>query len=135
MVSGSTKRKKKRDKAAAAPATTAPPRPVSPKQDTPQQEEEEQDQEVVLDAAGEEILAIAQALGEGADPDAIDTPHGVTALLARQLAPRGIQLGYAPGKGRVCRAAGGFEPGRVLLEEAAYVFGTGAFVCFLFGTD
>lgn len=116
----STKRKKKRARAATALATTAPPRPPSTKEDT--QEEEDDDQEVLLDAAGEEILAMGQALGD----IAIDAPDGVTAALARQLAPRGIELRWAPGKGRVCRAAGGFEPGRVLLEEGAYVFGAGA---------
>ncbi len=122
MVSGSTKRKKKKGG-----------QPPSKPAEQQQQEdttggEGEGEVVVVLDAAGREILLIAQALGEGLqrqqEDDASDATT-VTAALARRLAAEGIALVFNPDKGRVCQAAVGFEPGRVLLEEGAYVHGSG----------
>lgn len=118
MVSGSTKRrKKKRDggKAQQLEDTT-----------TEQQGEAE---EVVLDAEGQEALALAQALGDGLQQQANGDDGTVTAALARRLAPCGIALTFDPDKGRLCVAVAGFEPGRVLLQERAYVHGSGVCTC------
>ena len=51
--------------------------------------------------------------------------EAVTATIAGRMEARGIRVLATEGKGRVCVAAQGFEPGRVLLEERAYVHGSG----------
>lgn len=134
MVSGSTKRKKKKATPAAAAGAGAQSQQSKQQQrqrsDLDTTQEEGEDGVVEFDAAGHGILALAQALGEAHAPT---EDGGVTAGLARRLAERGVRLVVTPDKGRVCLAAAGFEPGRVVLEERAYVHGSGEsvslFVC------
>lgn len=140
MVSGSTKRKKKKASAEAAGAAGAGASQSQPQSQQRQRSDldttaaaaaEEEEEIVELDAEGQEILALAQALGEEAHA-ATGVEGSVTAGLARRLAERGVRLVVTPDKGRVCLAVAGFEPGRVVLEERAYVHGSGAFlrICF-----
>jgi hypothetical protein len=117
---GSTTNRKKKKKPQAPPPQQQQPTPAGDEDTTTG---EDGDGVAQLDAEGREILALAQSLqGQQQDGDG-----SVTAALARRLMGAGIALVVTPDKGRVCLAASGCEPGRVLLEEGAYIHGSGAF--------
>lgn len=125
MVSGAERRKRKKQlkQGQQGQGQASQQRTTTDEEDThPTGVDAEEEEEEAAEA-----LALARALGDGLQQQQLDdAAGGVTAALARRLATQGISLVVTPDKGRVCVAAGGFEPGRVLLEERAYVHGSGA---------